>query len=277
MGTIYILGAGFSKSCDIATDFEMLDALNPYLKRDPQPKDAGSVKTTIEYLREQNFPNDEKVGFELFMSTLSALKFSSEYLKLDRKIFQEEEEELQKALCMYLESSVSKVNWEDKGKTVLQFMRQVDWKRDFILTFNYDLLLETAAKRLNLNVKKRIIHLHGAIGERVMAWPTYTKFAHRTTKAPLELRWKRAFNILRGQLPGQSKIDKMVFIGYSMPLTDLEAKSLFNYTDLCNSDYSYPIIVVNPSKRQIKPHYKFFRKKLRFIPLTIQDLIENQG
>lgn len=159
-------------------------------------------------------------------------------------------------------------------------MERVDWKHDFILTFNYDLLLEAAAKRLDLDVGKRIIHLHGAINERTLAWPTYTKFAYRTTKAPLAPRWKSAFNILRNQ----AKIDRLVFIGYSMPPSDLEAKSLFNYADWYNrmsgpyyegkpvpadKHYSYPIFVVNPSKK-IAKNYEFFRKAPVFLTLKLE-------
>src|SRR5258706_1479454 len=217
MGTVYILGAGFAKTCGIATDLEMLDSLNPLLEATVE-KRGGAPTTTIEHLREQNFLNQPNVSFELFMSTLSSLKFSAEYLGPGRNIFREEETELRGALRKYLRSRVRNINWEAEGKTVLDFMRRVDWAHDFILTFNYDLLLETAAKRLNLIVAKRIIHLHGAIGERTLAWPTYTKFAYRTTKVPLASRWKRAFNILRNQ----AEMDRLVFIGYSMPPTDLE-------------------------------------------------------
>ncbi len=32
MGAIYVLGAGFSKTCDIATDGEMLGELEPLLR-----------------------------------------------------------------------------------------------------------------------------------------------------------------------------------------------------------------------------------------------------
>ena len=74
MGTVYILGAGFSKTCGIATDLEMLDTLNPLLKREI-PEGGGTSRTTIEHCREQNFRGQKEVSFELFMSTLSTLKF----------------------------------------------------------------------------------------------------------------------------------------------------------------------------------------------------------
>lgn len=285
MGTIYILGAGFSKTCGIATDMEMLDSLNPLLEASVG-KGIGAPKTTIDHLREQNFPNQRKVGFELFMSTLSALKFLPECLESDRNIPREEERELRKALRTYLESCVYKVNWEIEGKTILDFVSQIDLEHDFILTFNYDLLFETAAKKLGLDVGGRIIHLHGAVSERTLAWPTYTKFAYRTTTAPLASRWKSAFEILRNQ----SEIDRLIFIGYSMPPSDLEAKSLFNYTDWYNSmsmsapafyegkrvpvdkSYSYQIIVVNPCE-EIAQNYGFFRKPPIFLRLKFEEWI----
>ena len=54
MGTVYILGAGFSKTCGISTEIEMLDSLNSILKP-TESKGGGKAKTTIEYLLEQNF------------------------------------------------------------------------------------------------------------------------------------------------------------------------------------------------------------------------------
>ena len=135
MGTVYILGAGFSKTCGIATDLEMLDSLNPMLGATVE-KGGGAPRTTIEHLREQNFHNQQKVGFELFMSTLSALKFLPEYLEVNRNIPQEEEQEIRMVLRKYLKSCVRRVNWEIEGKTILDFVEHVDWKNDFILTFN---------------------------------------------------------------------------------------------------------------------------------------------
>lgn len=282
MGTVYILGAGFSKTCDIATDLEMLDALNPMLEA-TVGKLGGAPKTAIDHLREQNFHNQREVGFELFMSTLSSAKFITEFLGTKSKIFQQEEQELQKVLRAYLKSCVSKVNWDIEGKTILDFVRHVDWKNDFILTFNYDLLLEAAAKRLDRDVTGRIFHLHGEISERTLAWPTYTKFAYKTTKSPLAPRWKSAYDILSNQ----AEIDRLVFIGYSMPSSDLEAKSLFNYTDWYNhmsrsesafyegkivpvdKSYSYQIVVVNPCIK-IAPNYEFFRMAPRFLPQTLE-------
>lgn len=287
MGTVYILGAGFSKTCGIATDLEMLDSLNPMLEA-TVGKRGGVPRTTIDYLREQNFHNQREVGFELFMSTLSSLKFFEDWGQ-PGTVFREEEKELRRALRTYLKSCVRNVNWKTEGQTILDFMRRVDWEHDFILTFNYDKLLEVAAKRFDLFVKERIIHLHGAIGEKTLAWPTYTKFAYRTTKLPLASRWKRAFNILRDQ----AKIDRLVFIGYSMPPADLEAKSLFNYTDWYNSlpnvipfyegkqvpedrRYSYEIVIVNPCKA-IARNYGFFRKVPLFLPLTLEKWLSNSA
>ena len=280
MGTVYILGAGFSKTCDIATDLEMLDSLNPLLKATVE-KAGGPPRTTIDYFREQNFAKQREVGFEMFMSTLSSLKFMPEYLETGRNVFREGEKEIRSALRTYLKSCVDNVTWEVQGKTILDFMGRVDWDHDFILTFNYDLLLEAAAQRLGRTVEDRIIHLHGAIGEGTLAWPTYTKFAYRTIKQPLAPRWRRAFDILRNQ----AELDRLVFIGYSMPQSDLEAKSLFNYADWTNSipvrafyhgkpvppdkHYSYPIVVVNPSTN-VASNYGMFRKTPEFLPLTLE-------
>lgn len=126
MGTVYILGAGFSKTCGIATDLEMLDSLNPMLES-TDGKRGGVPRTTIEYLREQNFHNQREVGFELFMSTLSSLKFFEDWGQ-PGTVFREEEKELRRALRTYLKSCVRNVNWKTEGKTILDFMRRVDWE-----------------------------------------------------------------------------------------------------------------------------------------------------
>jgi hypothetical protein len=108
------------------------------------------------------------------------------------------------------------------------------------------------------------------------AWPTYIKFAYKTTKEPLAPRWKSAFNLLRDQ----ASLDRIAFIGYSMPPSDLEAKSLFNYSDWYNYTtkppafhggkripdakcYGYEIIVVNPD-RKVRRNFDFFRKRVSF-------------
>jgi hypothetical protein len=276
MATVYVLGAGFSKTCDIATDLEMLDALDPLLEATEQ-KGGGQPRTTIEHLREQNFLNRSGIGFEEFMSTLSSLKFLGDSLESGKNMFRQQERELREALRRYLAQCVRRVNWSAEGKAILEFVRRIDWERDHILTFNYDRLVETAAENLGIAVGDRIIHLHGALGERTLAWPTYTKFAYRTTKAPLAPRWKRAFGLLRNQ----ADLDRLIFIGYSMPPSDLEARGLFNYSDWYNSlaaipfyhgkpvppskRYSYAICVVNPSA-EVADHYSFFRRRPTFLP-----------
>ena len=273
MGTIYVLGAGLSKTCNIATDAEMLAALDPLLKATPQ-KDGGPPRTTIEHLTEQNFLDGGGIGFELFMSNLSSLKFLGDCWGGKKNVFREEERELRTALRSYLTECVKSVNWNAEGKAILDFMKIINWSADHILTFNYDELLETAAEKLGIAVDDRIIHLHGAVSERTLAWPTFTKFAYRTTKAPLAPRWKKAFELLRNQ----AELDELVFIGYSMPPADLEAKALFNYSDWYNSlpgipffhgkqvpaskRYSYEICVINPSPA-VQQNYKFFRRAPR--------------
>ena len=287
MGTVYILGAGFSKTCGIATDLEMLDTLNPFLKREI-PEGGGTSRTTIEHCREQNFRGQKEVSFELFMSTLSALKFLPDALGLHggKNVFRSGERELRRVLTDYLTGCVSKVDWNGNGKTILDFVRTVDWQHDHILTFNYDLLLEAAVKKSGNVAEGRIIHLHGAIAEEQLAWPIYTKFAYRTTKTPLAPRWKEAFLILRDQI----QLDRVIFIGYSMPPSDFEARGLFNYVDWYNSlpdtpfvrgelvpvakRYTYPIVVVNPSPT-VKPNYAFFRRTPKFIPLTLEGWLRN--
>ncbi len=281
MGTIYVLGAGFSRTCGIATDVEMLAKLNPLLKSE-------GGKTSIDHLRRQLFERRRNIGFELFMSTLSAQKFTSDYLDPKKNVFREEEREIRQALRDYLEGKVKRVNWRAEGKVILEFVGQVDWRSDYVVTFNYDLLLESAAAEAGVDVADRVLHLHGAVGESIWAWPTYIKFAYPMTKKPLAPRWKRAFELLRDQ----ANIDRLIFIGYSMPSTDMEAKSLFNFADYYNQSpgaipffngklvpkdkrYTYKVVVVNPTKA-VAANYRFFRKKIWFRKMTLEEWLANR-
>lgn len=284
-GTIYVLGAGFSRTCGIATDYEMLSALNPLLKRTLN-KD-GTRNTYIEAIREQNFSRQKSIGFENFMSAISALKYLPEFLGPGKNVFQDAEREIRAALRTYLRSAVATIAWDSSrsgGKSILDFVKRVDWTRDAILTFNYDLLLETALKKVRVSSNPTILHLHGAIGERILAWPTYKKLAYRNTRTQLAIRWKTAFKLLRDR----ARLKEIVFIGYSMPPTDLEAKGLFNYADWYNcgdsklaatgrllsrvppnEHYGYKITVVNPGV--VTRNYSFFRKRINFKKATLAD------
>jgi hypothetical protein len=276
MGIVYVLGAGFSKTCGIATDGEMLDELEPLLV--PEAVKPSGETTAIKSIKEQVFENQPNVGFETFMTTLSSLKFMGEYMSTGRNIFREDENEVKAALRQYLKDKIRDVDWRGDGKAILQFAERVDWKSDYVITFNYDLLLETAAKRLKLDVAGRILHLHGAIGGKVLAWPTYTKFAYRKTKEPLGPLWKEAFHILRQQKAKQAPLEKVIFIGYSMPPSDLEAKSLFKYVDWYNepSKFKYQLVVVNPDKN-VEHNYNFLRRKPIFHRMTLEQWLDSDG
>lgn len=272
MGTIYVLGAGFSKTCGIALDTEMLDRLNPYLDR--ESRKGGSGMTAIDYVKSQNFPGEGVVGFEIFMSTLSALKFLPEFAGIKPNVFQDSEQEIRKALKHYLADGLRDIRWDDKRNSpILDFVKKVAWGEDTVLTFNYDLLLESAARYVQIDTGDSILHLHGAVNERRLAWPTYKKFAYRNTRTALGIRWNRAFEILRNC----RKLERIVFIGYSMPPTDLEAKGLFNYTDWYNqsdSQNKYEIAVVNPDQKIIDNNYAFFRQSVRPYCMTLAEWIK---
>ena len=270
MGTVYILGAGFSKTCGIAADADMLNELEPLLK--PEAVKPWGETTAIKSLREQVFERQPDVGFEAFMTMLSSLKFMGDYMDKSKNIFREDEQEIKAALKKYLKAKVKNVDWHEEGKTILRFVELVDWKADYVITFNYDSLLEAAAKRLGLDVSGRILHLHGTIDGQAIAWPTYTKFAYKTTKAPLGPLWKEAFHILRHQVENQAPLEQIVFIGYSMPSTDLEAKSLFNYVDWYNEPkrFTYQVVVVNPDKR-VEGNFAFLRRKPIFHTMTLAE------
>jgi hypothetical protein len=290
MGIVYVLGAGFSKTCGIAVDIEMLDSLNPLLTRSPDK--GGSSTTCIDRFIDQNFRGQQHVGFEEFMSTISALKFLPEFAQVEPNVFEDAEREIRNALKRYLRDELENIQWGDGGggKAILDFARHINWQQDTVLTFNYDLLLEEAAKLLQIDTGERILHLHGATNKNDIAWPTYKKFAYRNIRTKLGSQWNRAFQVLRDR---EKSLSHVIFIGYSMPPTDMEARGLFNYTDWYNHGelllarrgtllprkpvdryYSYQITVVNPNP-DVKRNYEFFRKDIRFCAQTMGQWLAN--
>jgi hypothetical protein len=257
----------------------MLDTLNPLIKRTRTKRDIAfgtppeKWQTSIDSLREQMFHHKPDVGFEEFMSMLWSAKYMARYLDLDKNIFRQEEREIRTALKTYLSDCVRRVDWHSQGgQAILRFVRSIDWSRDFVITFNYDLLLETAAEREGLAVDGRVVHLHGTVNDEQLAWPIYAKFAYLTTKKALGPHWKQAFRILRSQADA-GIMERLVFIGYSMPRSDLEAHNLFNYTDWYNVDsrYKYSVVVVNPG--DVQAQYSYLRKPVEFRRETLADWV----
>ena len=134
--------------------------------------------------------------------------------------------------------------------------------------------MEAAIEKSGIGDKKRVLHLHGAITDRTLAYPTYTKLAYRNTRSHLAQRWNEAYSLLR-TTRRKDPLRRLVFIGYSMPASDLAAKGLFTYADWDNwlyqnprrylstiperDRYGYKIVVVNPDTK-IRSNYAFFRK-----------------
>lgn len=286
MGNVYVLGAGFSKTCDIATDYEMLDALNPLLAATKDK--SGVVDTCIDSLRKQNFPKQKILSFEAFMSTLSALKVLPEFIGTEPNVFASEEKEIHRVLKRYLKNMMKTIQWETNGNVILDFVKRVNWQRDEIITFNYDLLVETAIERSGIGIAAKVIHLHGSIADDTLVYPTYKKLAYRNTRTKVAMQWKKAFELLM-TTRRKEPLERLFFIGYSMPPSDLEARGLFNYTDWYNFNhhqlalsnklvssmdkdrlYAYEVIVINPSPG-IQSQYSFFRKDLIFHCSTLAD------
>ncbi len=274
---IYILGAGFSATCEIATDANMLDALNPLMDRTPPPKAHNSPGTDIDSLRNQLFGKKE-IGFETFMSALNSQPFLSECLDPGGKnIFEEQEEKIVCALRKYLKDKVIAAIGNGFDKPIRQFIDRVNWDKDIVITFNYDLLLEKFLEKKRINPKDRIIHLHGSLDDPMLVYPNYRKFTDEAQRKYFAERWKSAFKYLRGQVDTEP-VSEWVFIGYSMPATDAEAMGLFAYSDYYNysgQGYGYKIIVVNPDPGVMK-NYAFFRKKeITYHRLTLEEYLAN--
>lgn len=281
MRTIYVLGAGFLKSCAVATDAEMLKVLDDQMHATPN-KD-GTVTTVIQSLLHQNFEGNY-VGFEHFMSTLAGLKFLPEFMRIDQNIFRKEEKAVMTALRKYLCHAAAQTDLASKDNPIGRFVEAVNWKEDLIITFNYDLLLERAAECRKIDAISKILHLHGSLADKTLVYPNFHKFAYRTKRDYFSARWKQAYDSLNAE---RERLARIVFIGYSLPPSDFEARSLFNYSDWYNFTsasenvyspipqdrrYSYEIIVVNPDARVV-PNYSFFRKKITYHRLKIEDFV----
>lgn len=276
---IYILGAGFSATCEIATDANMLDALNPLMDSTPPPKAPNSAGTGIDFLRDQLFFGKNEIGFESFMSVLNSQSFLSECLDPGGKnIFEQQEGNVVSALRKYLEDKVDAAIATGQDNPICQFIDRVNWEKDVVITFNYDLLLEKFLEEKQISPKHEIIHLHGSLLDgQTLVYPNYRKFTEKAQRNYFTERWKNAFEYLRERTDTEP-VSEWVFIGYSMPVTDAEAMGLFAYADYYNYSgqrYGYKIIVVNPDPGAMK-NYAFFRKKeITYCPLTLEEYLAN--
>lgn len=278
--TIYILGAGFSATCGIATDANMLEALNPLMDDTPPPKAPNTHGTDIDYLRNQLFPGRKEIGFEAFMSILSGQSFLPECLYPDEKgnsISEQQERNIETALRKYLENKVDAAIVQGLDNPICQFIDHVNWNKDVVITFNYDLLLEKFLEKKQIDPTHEIIHLHGSLADQALVYPNYRKFTDQGQKEYFSERWKRAFQFLRGQEDNEP-VCEWIFIGYSMPVTDAEAMGLFAYSDYYNygsAGYGYRIITINPDPGVIK-NYAFFRKEITYYRLTLEEYLTHQ-
>lgn len=274
--TIYILGAGFSASCGIATDISMLEALNPLLDNKAPDKSPNTPGTVIDYLRDQLFFNQNEIGFETFMSALNGQSFLARCIDSQNDIFEREEEEIVGALKRYLVNKVDTAVANGMNNPVCQFIDHVNWGNDIVITFNYDLLLEKFLELKQIRPKNEILHLHGSV-EELIVYPNYRKFTDFKQQTHFAERWRDAYNFLREKWTGNFiPVSEWVFIGYSMPATDAEAKGLFAYADYDNQGYGdkYKITVVNPDPNVAK-NYASFRKKVVHHPLTMEQYLSD--
>jgi hypothetical protein len=242
----------------------MLDALNPLMDRTPPPKAPNSPGTDIDYLRDQLFIGKKEIGFEAFMSVLNSQSFLPECIHPGcTSISEQQEINIVHALRRYLEGKVDAAIAKGLDNSICQFIDLVNWGKDVVITFNYDLLLEKFLEKKQIYPKHEIFHLHGSLLDgQTLVYPNYRKFTDEAQRKYFAERWKNAFKYLRGQIDTEP-VSEWVFIGYSMPVTDAEAMGLFAYADYYNSSgqgYGYKIIVVNPDPGVMK-NYTFFRKK----------------
>lgn len=270
---IYILGAGFSAASGIATDAKMLDVLNPLLDNEPPKKPPKLLGTNIDYIRNQLFFGKHDIGFETFMSALNSQSFLSDAINPNGKdIFNDAEEEIVAALRKYLNDSVDIALKSNLTNSIELFVERVNWHKDIVITFNYDLLLEKVLEKKQIKPTNEIIHLHGSLAEPYLVYPNTRKFTGAIEKEHFSKRWKNTFDCLLGKKDTTSVSD-WVFIGYSMPATDAEAMGLFAYADFYNSSQKYNITVINPDPNIIK-NYALFRRPITYHRSTLESYLE---
>ncbi|MDP2805206.1 MAG: SIR2 family protein, partial [Gallionellaceae bacterium] len=204
----------------------MLEALNPLLDDTPPPKSPSTPGTCVDYIRKQLFFDRAGVGFETFMSALNSQSFLSDAINPNgQDIFRDAEEEIVTKLRQYLNDSVDVALKCNLTNPIELFVERVNWDKDIVITFNYDLLLEKVLEKKQIKPTNEIIHLHGSLAEQYLVYPNSRKFTGAVEKEHFSKRWKDAFDYLRDK-KDSVPVSEWIFIGYSMTTTDTEAMGL---------------------------------------------------
>lgn len=192
------------------------------------------------------------------------------YLKVGKDIFSETEAEIVLALRNYLAEATEAINFNCSSNPVRRFAESVNWDTDLVVTFNYDLLLEAALSAIGTNHDDRILHLHGSLRDDDLVYPNTRKFTDSNNRIYYAERWRAAFDALREH----TTLLKIVFIGYSMPPSDYEARGLFNYADWYNDlgHSSYEVWVVNPDSR-VSANYDFLLHPPIYKQLKLEEYV----
>ncbi len=111
----------------------------------------------------------------------------------------------------------------------------------------------------------------------ILIFPNYSKSDQLDTLGNLMYQiWGNASNKI-------SNADKIIFIGYSLPITDLDSKLLFQYSLTKNTNKNLEIIVVDPYiDKNLKVRYKEIvqnldlKNPIRFIRAKFSELVYNQ-
>ena len=179
------------------------------------------------------------------------------------------------------------------------YKKLVDQFNGSIITFNWDNLVEQACRSIGKkfdtycdanNSKIILIKLHGSIDwnynleekseniildddltqktvwERknndkklylspILIFPNYTKSKQLDQFGSLMYRlWDNALELL-------SNAEKIIFIGYSLPITDFDATILLQHSLLKNSNSNLEIVVVDPFlNNELKNRYKYLKE-----------------
>jgi len=192
------------------------------------------------------------------------------YLKVGKDMFSETEAEIVGALRDYLTEATAAINFNCSSNPVRKFSQSVDWNADLIITFNYDLLLEGALIATGSNHDNRILHLHGSLNDDALVYPNTRKFMDGNDRIYYAERWRAAFEALRDH----TNLLKLVFIGYSMPPSDYEARGLFNYADWYNylGGSPYEVWVINPDQG-VKSNYEFLLHPPTYQHVTLEEFV----
>lgn len=293
---VFVLGAGFSKSCGYPTGKELFSIIFDYIEQSKWQYFSDLKGICLEALSDLgvNISKKEEVYFDELL--LKIKKFSK--VGTDRKgIYLSLKMVLTETARSYFYKILKKN--PEKIKPVLNFISKLNKKvklsdSDIIVSLNWDLLIEYSISRLGYtfsydlyNGDIPILKPHGSINWRrcvstyegiriINGFEDYDP-EHKVKNAQLmimpgdeERQQIRKLKTIQNQVEKVlTQTEAIIFIGYSMPCYDMYVKDMINKNivprirkDLMPSK----IYVINPDLEVIGKYKDLFGKDISVIP-----------